>query len=176
MIEKSLYLATPTIDDEEAFLAYVNEFVEHKADLYGGLGIMEMSYIKWLAQLEKDRYKNLPPPYDVPFEIYFLKDKSENTLIGNVYIRKELNTFLLNNRGHIGHSIRPTMQNKGYGKEMLRLTLEKCKNFGIEKVLLMCEADNMPSEKVILYNNGVLDKIEKDDRGRIQKHFWISVL
>lgn len=42
-------------------------------------------------------------------------------------------------------------------KEMLRLMLCKCKELGIDKVLLTCDKENVAYAKIIIHNGGVLE-------------------
>ena len=67
---------------------------------------------------------------------------------------------------HIGYSVRPSEQGKGYGKEQLRLGLEKARALGLSKVRLICRAENTASGKTILANGGVyVDTIHGEESG-----------
>lgn len=61
-----------------------------------------------------------------------------------------------------------------WAKEMLKLNLVNCRNYGIDKVLITCDADNLASEKTILANHGVFEKEICVDGDRI-KRYWISL-
>jgi len=76
--------------------------------------------------------------------------------VGEIAIRPELNQFWYNHSGHIGYKIRPSERRKGYGKIMLKLALEKCKDMGINEPLLQCSKQNIASQKTIEGNGGVL--------------------
>jgi predicted acetyltransferase len=42
---------------------------------------------------------------------------------------------------------------------MLKLALIECRKIGLEKILLTCDTDNIPSNKVIQRNGGILENI-----------------
>lgn len=63
--------------------------------------------------------------------------------------------------GHIGYSIKPSARRKGYAKEALRLIIELHKD-KYDEILIMCEDNNIASNRTIIANGGVLiNKIEK---------------
>lgn len=91
----------------------------------------------------------------VPQTIYWLfKDERP---IGVVKLRSYLNDNLLKVGGHIGYCIRPSERGKGFGHVILQQILGFACSKGIDKVLLTCNDDNIPSKKVIERNGGVLE-------------------
>ena len=67
---------------------------------------------------------------------------------------------------HIGCSIRPSEQGKGYGKEQLRLVLNEARTLGIARVRLVCRDINVGSIHVILANGGrYIDSIYGEESG-----------
>ena len=64
--------------------------------------------------------------------------------------------------GHIGYAVVPWKQNRGYATLALRLTLEEAKAEGLEYVQITTDEDNVPSQRVITANGGVLvERFEK---------------
>ena len=57
----------------------------------------------------------------------------------------------------IGYGILPSERKKGYGKLILKLSLEECKKLGINKVLVTCVDSNIGSKKIIEANGGILE-------------------
>lgn len=109
----------------------------------------------------------------VPDSTFFALDIERNIFVGAVNIRHALNERLLLKGGHIGDGIRPSERRKGYATEMIHLALKECKKLGIDKVLMVCEKNNIGSRKSIIYNGGVLEnEVEVD--GEILERYWIE--
>ena len=78
---------------------------------------------------------------------WFALDEERNVIVGAVNLRHYLNEQLLLDGGHIGDGIRPSERRKGYATEMIRLALEKCRQLGIYRVLMVCDKDNTGSAR-----------------------------
>lgn len=121
-------------------------------------------------------YDRLHPqsPERVPASIYFTLDLDRNIVVGAVDIRHYLNDDLLKTGGHIGDGVRPTERRKGYATAQIKLALDKCKEFGIKRVLMTCDKNNIGSAKSIINNGGVLEN-EIDNDGKLLQRYWISI-
>jgi|CXWL01.1.fsa_nt_gi predicted acetyltransferase len=98
----------------------------------------------------------------------------QEKFIGHCNIRHRLNKLLKVRGGHIGYAIRPSARNEGYGKIILQLALKKAKLIGLKRVLVTCDDDNIPSQKIIESNGGKLrDKITHDSK--LIRRYWISL-
>ena len=86
----------------------------------------------------------------------------DGTPVGFGKLRHYLTEKLKVEGGHIGYAIRPTCRNRGYGKFLLKLLLEKAKDMGIEKVLITVHNDNTSSIKVALANGGKVEKVTSE--------------
>ena len=111
----------------------------------------------------------------VPDSTFFLLDTERDRLLGAVNIRHYLNDALLKDGGHIGDGIRPSERRKGYATEMIRLALSECKKLGIDRVLMVCDKDNIGSAKSIVKNGGVLENEITDPEGKIEQRYWIEI-
>ena len=139
---------------------------------------------EWLA-VEKDFSpyairKNLETkegekPGFVPDSVYFCLDIDRNIFVGAVNIRHYLNESLYKSGGHIGDGIRPSERKKGYATAMIGLALEKCKELGINKVLMTCDKTNIGSAKSIINNGGVLES-EFEEDGVVEQRYWITLV
>lgn len=58
--------------------------------------------------------------------------------------------------GHIGYSVVPWKRRRGYATAALALMLPEARKIGLPYVLITTTADNVPSQRVILANGGVL--------------------
>lgn len=109
----------------------------------------------------------------VPDSTFFCLDEERNIFVGAVNIRHRLNEELLKNGGHIGDGIRPSERRKGYATAMIGLALAECRKLGIERVLVVCDKENIGSAKSIINNGGILEnEIEVD--GTVEQRFWID--
>ena len=80
-----------------------------------------------------------------------------NKPIGEVGIRTTLNDFWQNKGSQIYYKIRKSERQKGYGNIILNLALNESKKLGFNKIRINCDDNNIPSEKVILKNGGIVD-------------------
>lgn len=110
----------------------------------------------------------------VPDSTYFCLDEERDIFVGAVNIRHYLNESLLKNGGHIGDGIRPSERRKGFATEMIRLALAECRKLGIEKVLMVCDKDNIGSAKSIIKNGGILEN-EIEEEGIVEQRYWITL-
>lgn len=111
----------------------------------------------------------------VPDSTYFALDTQRNIFVGAVNIRHYLNEQLLLNVGHIGDGVRPSERRKGYATQMIRLALEECKKIGIDKVLMVCDKENIGSAKSIIKNGGILENELPTEDGKINQRYWINL-
>lgn len=110
----------------------------------------------------------------VPDSTFFCLDEERNIIVGAVNIRHYLNESLLLDGGHIGDGVRPSERRKGIATKMIHLALEECKKLGIQKVLMVCDKDNIGSAKSIIYNGGVLENEITVD-GIVEQRYWIEL-
>ena len=91
-------------------------------------------------------------------------------------IRHFLNEYLENFGGHIGYSVAPSERRKGYASQMLKAALLKCKELGIDNVLITCIDNNEGSRKTILANGGLYESIvyEPDEKVFLER-YWIAL-
>lgn len=110
----------------------------------------------------------------VPDSTFFCLDTERNIFVGAVNIRHYLNEGLLLNGGHIGDGIRPSERRKGYATKMIGLALEECRRLGIDRVLMVCDKENIGSAKSIQNNGGIMENELVADGITIQR-YWITL-
>ncbi|MBR2520889.1 MAG: GNAT family N-acetyltransferase [Oscillospiraceae bacterium] len=88
---------------------------------------------------------------------YMLLRPSDEYVIGFCCLRRRLeyDDDDIEFASHIGYSVRPSQQRKGFGKELLRMALEKARKLGLTRVRLVCSEANTGSRKVIAANGGI---------------------
>lgn len=145
-------LERPAEKDEKDFI----EMME-KWRAFGGrinpklLRFFNGDYPSWLERMRKfwDGVGDGIFPHELLFFV-----KKEDLLIGATSIRYNP-TYC-----SIACGIAPGFRDRGYGKETLRLILQKAREVGLEKVRITCDVDNIASQKIIEYGGGVFEKQE----------------
>lgn len=168
-------LISPKLNLKNQIEEYKKEFLLNGDSMDGcaGLGNIE-SFEEWMEILKDNSNINTVREGFVPSSTYLAVRESDNRIVGMIDIRHFLNKYLEQFGGHIGYSVRKSERKKGYAKEMLSLALNKCRELNINRVLLTCSKDNIPSIKTILSQNGVLEnEILKEDR--ITCRYWIDL-
>ncbi len=91
-------------------------------------------------------------------------------------IRHYFNEFLEKYGGYIGYSVAPSERRKGYATDMLKIGLIKCKELGINDVLITCIDDNEASRKTIQKNGGIYEStVSVPNEGINLERYWIKL-
>lgn len=133
-----------------------------------------MAFTRYLDVLaEQEQGINLPPNH-VPST--FLFAFKGDRIVGRVSIRHRLNDFLLRIGGHIGYVVVPEFRRQGHATAILRQALQLAHDrFGLERVLVTCDDDNIGSLKTIEKNGGVLeDIVSGPDLVKPKRRYWID--
>ena len=170
-----LYLKFPSTEDKQNVLDYKQEFLASGQNMAGVGGLDRIdNYYDWLAKIRNDISEKTCGEGRVPSTLYLSYRYEDNKLVGMLQIRHSLNESLLKRGGHIGDSIRPSEQGKGYATEQIALALDKCVELGIDKVLITCDKNNVASARTIQKNNGILENEIIDDGITIQR-YWVDL-
>jgi predicted acetyltransferase len=133
-----------------------------------------MPFGRYLERLVARAHGEHLPKYRVASTFLFAFDAS--TIVGRVSIRHALNDFLLRIGGHIGYVVVPDCRRRGYATEMLRLSVRLAHDqLGINRVLVICDDDNVASIRTIEKNGGVLENIVRAaDLDTPKRRYWID--
>ena len=172
---KQLYITRPSMEYESEYLSFYQEWKDSGEDMVPWVISKDPSNFQGMIRFlfDSEKGENLPENW-VPDSTYWLINENRK-VIGAVNIRHRLNDKLVNSGGHIGYGIRPSERRKGYATKLLSLSLEKAKELGIQKVLVVCDEGNKGSEKTIMTNSGVRDMDFIEEDGNIVKRFWIEL-
>mgnify|MGYP001382684925 CR=1 FL=1 len=167
-------LVKPKLKHEEKYHNYLEDWGDESMTPLTS-DLKDMSYKELLDYFyEAEHDINLPRNH-VPDSNYFFVNQKEE-ICGFVTIRHYLNDILFKIRGHIAYGIRPSKRGEGLSKIMLSLALDKAKEKGITRVLIVCDKSNIASAKTIIANKGVLENEVYDvtDHEIIQR-YWIDL-
>ena len=118
--------------------------------------------------------RNLAPGR-VPRSTFWLVRDGQR-ILGCSRLRHTLNAFLEELGGHIGYDIRPSERRRGYGTQILRMTLDKARNLGLKRVLVTADSPNVASWRIIENNGGILhgEKLSQHT-GQLLRKYWIDL-
>lgn len=174
-METCLLLTKPTVDLKVEYLSFYEEWLDSGENMIPWVIQKDPSNFVEMIQFLFDNENgiNLPEGW-VPDSTYWLINEDKR-IMGVVNIRHQLREFLLNSGGHIGYGIRPSERRKGFATKLLALSLEKAKELGLRKALVVCDSSNTGSLKTIIKNGGVPDTDFIEEDGNIVKRFWIEL-
>jgi len=103
--------------------------------------------------------------------LFFLIDNNE--IIWAIDIRHNINHPVLNETWwHIWYWIVPKFRKQWYASKMLELWLMEAKNLWIDKVLLICNINNIASNKIIQKNWWIFERKSQDWK---MNRYWIKL-
>lgn len=166
-------LAKPSIQFKRSYLSALKESKHERqvTKLTKPKGSFE-DFVQMYRDMEQG--KNLEKGY-VGATMYWLVDGAR--FLGWLSLRHRLTPKLREFGGHIGYWIRPKDRQKGLGKLILKLGLKKAKKRGLKKILIMCNASNPASRKIIEANGGKFFDIirAKSHHNTKEIRFWIDL-
>ncbi|MCQ6557669.1 GNAT family N-acetyltransferase [Paenibacillus mendelii] len=173
-MQKNVFLTKPTLHLEKHYLSFYQEWKASGEDMVPWVISKDPTDFAGMLQSlhDNEQGENLPEGWVSDSTFWLVSE--DDKVIGAVNIRHQLTEKLLNCGGHIGYGIRPSERRKGYATKMLRLSLEKAKELGIHKVLVVCDASNAASEKTILNNGGIPDVDVVEEDGNVLRRYWID--
>lgn len=175
---EEIRLLSPSMEYDEDIMQFRKEILEAKdADSFAGCGSLRncTTTEEWLRVLTIMEHEDTCPAGSVTSNTYIAVRTTDNRIVGVIDLRHHIDHPILGLwGGHIGYSVRPSERKKGYAKEMLRQDLQKCKEKGIEKVLITCSQDNLSSMKTILTNGGIFEN-EVCVEGEYINRYWVTL-
>ena len=169
-------LEFPEKKHEKEYMKMIQEFSDNKEIIIPwAAGFKEWEdYDSFLQRIKNNREGINLKPGRMKSELYFLIDDN-GRIVWAEAIRYELTDELRFDAGNIGYGIRTSERKKWYATIWLKLALEKCKAYGLDKVLLTCDKDNIWSSKTMIKNWWVRDS-EYEFEEKIKERYRISII
>jgi predicted acetyltransferase len=172
-MQTDLRLRLPRQDEEEEFLRAhraTSPEVPYFLHFYKE-GMLFSRYLEVLA--EQERGLNLALNH-VPSTFLFAFVGPR--IVGRVSIRHSVNAFLERVGGHIGYAVVPEFRRRGYATTILHLSIQMARDkFGLTRILLTCDDDNIGSIRTIEKNGGILENIiTGPDLDKPKRRYWIE--
>ncbi len=169
-------LARPDLRFHTSWATAVREFEADGSTMHGsglwdldttdlGRGALASEIERLLA--EADPATVLRPDW-VHCTYFWIAEDDE--FLGYLAIRHRLNDFLLEEGGHIGYGIRPSRRREGHATRALVVALDEARRLGIDRALVTCDHDNVPSRLTIERAGGRFE-----DRRGVKLRYWFDL-
>ena len=170
-------LVVPTVELRESWLDSLKEWGAAHQD---GAGLGEgdevespEAFAHWVERLRQQADHSIPvDPGRVHADYWWIVE--DETYLGAISLRHELNDFLLDAGGHIGYGVRPSARRRGLAKWALGETLDRARELGLARVLVTCDDSNVASARTIEGNGGVLEDVRTTTLG-LTRRYWIDL-
>ncbi|WP_049731768.1 GNAT family N-acetyltransferase [Rhizobium ecuadorense] len=147
-----------------------------QAYIFGELQRLRQDRSGFLDGLVSDgeRHTGLKPPPLIT-RLFWIWDRE---FCGSISLRFQAGTEELPPAvsGHVGYSVVPWKQRKGYATTALKLLLIIAAKEGLDRLVILCNEDNHASRRVIESNGGEFFRRgphPSDRPGQIKLYFWL---
>jgi predicted acetyltransferase len=172
MSNEAIWLIVPTLSLRDDFFSLAEEFAAEGDDRYRDATLNFENFVQLCADEAIGR--NLASGR-VPQSTFWLV-RNEQRILACSRLRHTLNAYLEEEAGQIGYDVRPSERRRGYGTEILRLTLNKARELGLNQVLITADSSNVASWRVIEKNGGVLlSEAISRETGESLRKYWIDL-
>lgn len=154
-------LTVPSVRVRTSYLVGEQADMIHRGSDLAWLGPASRDFAGYVADRVGVRER-----WGVPSELFWFT--SGDFYLGSLVIRHRLTDD--EGGGHIGYHVVYPWQRQGHATAMLRSALVRCRQLGIERVLLTVDPDNAASLGVVRRNGGVPDSLNHEGELRL----WID--
>jgi predicted acetyltransferase len=163
-----------SIHNKDQFEDFLSDFDSNPSELHGYFYPRDWLIDKIVDSLDQlSRGEGLKEGWVPCTTRFWVKD---DIIQGVINIRHHLTPSLRESGGHIGYSVAPSQRRQGVAVSMLTAALPFCKQIGITKALLTCNAYNIGSIKTIEKAGGVLEREDwSKSEHRDQRWYWINL-
>lgn len=137
----------------------------------------KQEFESFLLELKTKKQSYISSEGQVSISRYALVNE-KNEICANGILRFPLSSRSLKEGGNVGYDVPPSMRGKGYSLFFLLEIVKKARLEGLEKILLTCNSDNLPSVRTIEKAGGVLENViessESNNLGKRVSRYWIK--
>lgn len=171
--EKNPALIDPAVEHEAAYHTFIHHFWR-AGEAKNAPALPRGDFAALIEKLRAEARGEQIASGWVPQHTYWLILQGE--IVGESHLRHHLSPMLDILGGHIGYRIAPYARRKGYGTQILGLTMQKARSFGLPRLLLTCDTENIGSARIIEKNGGVLrDQFYYQPRRVEVSRYWIDL-
>ena len=161
----NLHLVEPCMEYMDSYKEALMEYMAHRVEEFSYPKLSTNGDVRAYLRRVKNYKKGKVQEGHVPSSAFWMVDGVH--YLGSGDVRHHLNDALRRLGGNIGYAIRPAAWGKGLGTRQLALLLTEAAKLGIQKPLITCFDQNIPSYKIIEKNGGILlNKIENRAYGQ----------
>ena len=160
--------------DEAAFLNGLKAWEGEEQDWHTFTWTKGMTHEAHLKQLSDEFHGRNMLEGRVPHTMLY--GFLDGVIVGRCSVRHALNDHLREFGGHLGYGVAPPFRQRGFGRQLFQAGREHLKTLGIERAFMTCDADNIPSRKLIEAAGGILqdDTIDPADGARLNR-YWLQL-
>jgi len=146
-------------------------FMAEESRIPGSGGLEKYDELeRWMASL--DLLESGMIEGTVPTSVFLIVTDTDD-VVGTISLRRHLTKDLEEFGGHVGYAITSSERNKGYAKNALE-TLIRTKAIQHTDLWIMCEDDNIPSNIVVIDNQGILMN-QINHHGKVINRYKITI-
>ena len=170
-----LQLVELDLDMKEPFFSMAHGFRLAGETRYSEVLEDDFDFASYIVTLRNESCgKNLSKGHVPMTTLWLINDRNE--ICGLSRLRHYLTPGLEKEGGHIGYVVPPSKRKKGHGTVLLELMLGRVRKFGLDRVLITCDSDNIGSARIIEKNGGVLEnEVVSDNSGKLVSRYWIKL-
>lgn len=151
-------------DYENQYEKYINRFqnLKMEIDIANRRTLSFDAYLNLLQQNASFETNNT-----IVRDVFFLLVNGD--IIGVMDFRYNLDAHYNQSRGNIGIEILPEFQKQGHGKWLLQQAIKIARERGMQKLLLVCDEENIASEELILSCGGLYEDTRKGKNENVKR-------
>lgn len=158
--------------------AYRNAMLAAGSSMDGCGGLQRYDHpAAWLSFFRQLTNEETLPEGWVPSTLLVCLRRSDRKIVGMIDMRHRFNEHLRLYGGHIGYSVCPDERRKGYATWMLQQATRYCRDaLKMERVLVICLAENEASRRTILRCGGLYESTIHDaGENEWLERYWIAL-